>query len=697
MRQLCYLRMRLIFALSMMLACLLPQTPWALSLKPGDGIRAPVSLSGHLAVFYDSSGALTIDDVVSGRPDVRFTPIPSMLTQGYRKGAVWVRFSLSAPADSGPWLLQIERPLIEQATLYISDGAGHFAVSPPGYIDPWNKRDARAYPALFPILGTTAEREYYFRLQSSTSITSALNVWSKDGFEQYIRNGNWLIGILIGAIGAMIIANLLYALWLRDPIYPLYAVLLFISGLISIFHMGYASEILHFLKPQQIHRSWGAIVCLYSVVMALFLGQLFEFRRHSIWAWRIIQVIALLNGIALIFALIGRYGDVGLFVSGLQQLFFIYIASVVLYLLIVRRQYQYLLSAIAFGSVVVVLLVMQLQYTGANPLRIDSSLARVLAVGTLIHTVLLSAAVAKRAQLAERSLSEEKDRAIAVSRLAERELAIRVRERTAELAESNASLEEEVDRRYHLETKLRQSLDSVNDALAQQRDFLALVTHEFRGPLAVIATAVDNLALSAAESSDDVQVRAAKIRRTVNRMSMLIENVLAGDRLDAAGKPLAVVETFDLNEILRVEQAALDDDAIRRVTFIPGDEARVRGDRYLLEIALQNLIQNALKYSAATDPVAVRLSMDQGMALVSVIDRGAGVPPEEQAFIFLKYYRSAGQRVKGSGLGLYISREIARQHGGELIIAASDVNGSTFRFSLPLTEPGPMPVDPVMG
>jgi C4-dicarboxylate-specific signal transduction histidine kinase len=290
-------------------------------------------------------------------------------------------------------------------------------------------------------------------------------------------------------------------------------------------------------------------------------------------------------------------------------------------------------------------------------------------------------------QLAERRLRAEQERVIAISKAAERDLTIKVRERTAELAESNHSLKAEMDRRHLLEVKLRQSLDSVNDALSQQRNFLALVSHEFRGPLAVISAAADNLLLSAAEGDDDVRVRTTRIHQTVQRMTLLIENVLARDRLDAENVQMAV-GTFDLNELLPIARAGLDDNAAGRVVFAPGPAARVKGDRYLLEVALQNLIQNALKYSATTRPVTVRLSVDQGMALINVIDHGGGISPEEQASIFLKYYRAKGQRVNGSGLGLYISREIARQHGGELSLAASNADGSTFCLALPLdSEP----------
>lgn len=683
------IRIHIIIVLSILFGCLESQKSSALQLNTADGIKDPVSLGGHLAVLHDPTGVLTIDDIISGQRGIEFKPIPSMLTEGYRKdAAVWVRFSLSAPTAGNQWLLQVERPLIEQVTLYVPDGAGRLVVSPPRNIYLWDEGEVRAYPNLFQIPVPMMESEYYVRLQSSTSMTTSFNIWQEQGYERYRRSNDWIMGIVIGAIGAMILANLLYAAWLRDSLYILYAVVLLESGLLIVFYMGYAVEFLFFLDKQQLYRSWGVIVCLYSMVMVLFLAWLFEFRRYQAWAWRIAQGVVLLNFIALLFALAGRYGDVGLFVSRLQQWSHILTALFVLYLIAFRRQYQYLLPALAFASVIAIGMVMQMQYTGANPFQIDSSLARVMAVGILIHLVLLSAAVARRAQLAERSLSAEKDRVIALSRSAERELTAKVRERTAELAERNATLNAEIDRRHLLEAKLRRSLDQVNDALAQQRNFVTLVSHDFRGPLAVIAAAAENIAHSVPGSTDGIRLRTTRIRQTVKRMSMLIENVLADERLGAGEAPPAVMEIFELNDVLRSARAALDDYAASRVSFILADEATVEGSPTLVEIALHNLIHNALKYTSATDCVIVRLSTDQGLAFIHVMDRGIGVAPEYHELIFMKYYRVPGQRTKGSGLGLYISREIARQHGGDLTLTTSDARGSTFRLSLPLHRSG---------
>lgn len=491
------------------------------------------------------------------------------------------------------------------------------------------------------------------------------------------------MAMVVGSIFVMVLTNLLYAVWLRDALYAVYVPMLVTSCLISLFHMGYASEVLQFWDPQTIHRSWGIIVCLYSITMMLFLDRLFEFRSNWIWAARLSYLVIALNVVALGFSIFGRYGDVAFYVSRLQQVSLIFIALFVLYLLMVRRKYQYFLSSIAFLSVISVLLVMQTMYTGANPLLLDGSLSRLLAGGTLIHLILLGAAVARRTQRAERKLSEEKDRVLALSRSAEQELALKVSERTAALAESNAALKEEVERRHLLELKLRQSLDSVNDAMAQQRDFIALVSHEFRGPLAVIAAAADNLSRVGAYAAGQIEPRVTRIRQTVQRMSMLIDNVLTGERLGAGQPPATEIGKLDLAEVLHTARSGLDDEGAGRVDIVGNAAAEVSGDRSLLEIAVLNLIQNALKYSAAGSPVTVRLSTGEGSARIDVTDRGAGVASRDRELIFTRYYRAAGQQVGGSGLGLYIAKEIAHQHGGDLVLAASDANGSTFSLSLP--------------
>jgi two-component system sensor histidine kinase KdpD len=112
-------------------------------------------------------------------------------------------------------------------------------------------------------------------------------------------------------------------------------------------------------------------------------------------------------------------------------------------------------------------------------------------------------------------------------------------------------------------------------------------------------------------------------------------------------------------------------------------------DRELIEIALRQLIDNALKYSPRDSPVSVAAESNEGRVIVSVTDRGPGIPEEEQSRIFEKFYRAEASRhqIPGAGLGLVIAREIIQVHGGEIWVESQPGQGSTFRFSLPTLSP----------
>ena len=111
----------------------------------------------------------------------------------------------------------------------------------------------------------------------------------------------------------------------------------------------------------------------------------------------------------------------------------------------------------------------------------------------------------------------------------------------------------------------------------------------------------------------------------------------------------------------------------------------VLGDADRLELVFVNLLENARKYSAADAPIEVRVALEGQMVAVAVRDEGVGIPPEEQAHIFERFRRGGtiDPGIAGMGLGLYISREIVRAHGGEIRVASTPGAGSTFTLTLP--------------
>jgi signal transduction histidine kinase len=122
-------------------------------------------------------------------------------------------------------------------------------------------------------------------------------------------------------------------------------------------------------------------------------------------------------------------------------------------------------------------------------------------------------------------------------------------------------------------------------------------------------------------------------------------------------------------------------------TDVSGTLPRVRGDRERLRQVIQNLVDNAVKYSSAGSEVRVRASADDGRIRVDVEDDGPGIPLDDQRLIFDKFARAGGGAAKpGTGLGLFIARSIVEAHGGWLDVESQPDAGSTFTFELSVGE-----------
>jgi signal transduction histidine kinase len=118
-------------------------------------------------------------------------------------------------------------------------------------------------------------------------------------------------------------------------------------------------------------------------------------------------------------------------------------------------------------------------------------------------------------------------------------------------------------------------------------------------------------------------------------------------------------------------------------------EALLRGDRDRLGQVVTNLLTNAIKYSLGTDPIDVLVASTPETLTISVRDYGVGIPPEQQSRIFERFYRAqnpAQASAPGFGMGLYISREIVKRHGGQITVDSEEGKGSTFTVVLPLKK-----------
>jgi signal transduction histidine kinase/membrane protein implicated in regulation of membrane protease activity len=232
----------------------------------------------------------------------------------------------------------------------------------------------------------------------------------------------------------------------------------------------------------------------------------------------------------------------------------------------------------------------------------------------------------------------------------------------------------------------RRTVEELRRLSALRADFVSLVSHELRSPMAAVIGAARTLQLRWRElQPDQREAFLALIGDETSRLAALIGDVLDTSRIDAGTFTYRFVDV-DLLALVQdsVTAASVGQDEVPVLAEVPPQVPAIRGDPERLRQVLGNLIDNAVKYSPAGEPVQVRVAGSNGNVHISVADRGPGIGANDQPLIFEKFGRVAsGNSKPGTGLGLYIARSITEAHGGTLGVASSPGRGATFTVTLP--------------
>ena len=237
------------------------------------------------------------------------------------------------------------------------------------------------------------------------------------------------------------------------------------------------------------------------------------------------------------------------------------------------------------------------------------------------------------------------------------------------------------DRKVRKSTALHQ--------LQEQRDlFIHMVSHDLRVPLAVVQGHAQLLQedVAAPQPPDTLQPSIAAILRAAQRMNGMIQDLVDSARAVAGALQLQR-EPVDLRDYLpdylTRMRTALDVDRIH--LDLADGLPPVSADYARLDRIVINLLTNALKYSAPDTPVLIRVRQHEEMVEIAVIDQGRGIPPDDLAHLFERYYRAQhGPATEGLGLGLFITKRLVDAHGGRLRVESEVGKGSTFAFTLPV-------------
>jgi K+-sensing histidine kinase KdpD len=218
----------------------------------------------------------------------------------------------------------------------------------------------------------------------------------------------------------------------------------------------------------------------------------------------------------------------------------------------------------------------------------------------------------------------------------------------------------------------------------QQQNFMMAVTHELKTPIAITRLNLETLQKRKLEE-DKQQKLISNTIQEANRLNILCNNILLAAQLDA-GAYTSNKEEINFSDLV---EGCIDDFKTR----FPQKEVKesiteglyIQGETLLLQMLLNNLLENALKYSPKESPIAITLYAEKDQLLLSVADQGVGIPDDEKKKVFDKFYRVGNENTrttKGTGLGLYLCSRIVKSHNGYISVTDNQPQGSNFVVTL---------------
>jgi signal transduction histidine kinase len=257
----------------------------------------------------------------------------------------------------------------------------------------------------------------------------------------------------------------------------------------------------------------------------------------------------------------------------------------------------------------------------------------------------------------------------------------RVRERTAELEQTNVALEER-------EAQLITQADSLSRSNADLEQFAYFASHDLQEPLRMIAIYTELLTEeNESRSPDEMAMFARVVRESVFRMEALVKDLLTysrvihgdrGEKNEVDSRESLLVATENLKPKINAQRADI----------IVKDLPRVFADPIHLIQVFQNLIGNALKYRSVQTPrIVVEAKRSKEAWIFSVADNGIGIEPQFHKDIFIPFKRLHGDSQPGSGVGLAICKRVVARLGGEIWVESNPGKGATFYFTVPALAP----------
>lgn len=655
--------------LSLMLGILAAPLAYATNESRPESFAPPLRLGVELpySVLADPSGTLTAEQVIA-LPAERFTPRQGAFAAGFTPSTFWLRVDLPAQTKNGEesWLA-LGPPFIDSVQIVESTAAG-WRTHNGGDMLPLASREMDYRDFVFR-LKPYGDQPLYIRVASTSTVILFGALWQPATFatQALPEARNW--GLYFGTmafIGVLLI-GLVAAFRQRRFVVLLFACL-FNYGMVAGLQ-GFHIWLLWPESPRFASMSLGILVCLGSAMGILLARECLSLSRNFPRIDNLYISTASILAIGALSVPLGLYHWVAGWVTLVTELA-TFGAIIMALLLAARGNRVQMAFALAFlVHFLAVAPALAINFGLIPPSRAMHTLWQ---YELIPHMLVIAGIFLFEIRRAHLLWVSEQNEALLATREAKVLLEAKVQERTHDLSLAQSSLQS--------------ALDNERNALFEHRQFMAMVSHEFRTPLAVIDATANNLTEVPPQDDEDLQMRANQVLRATHRLIKLTDTCLADARLrdDAFALQWADVPLETL-----VREAA-DIVIWSKNNMLITDFSKApeiwRCDPALLRIAVSNLLDNAVKYGG---PGEVKISVTEANdeLLIEVSDQGKGIAEADRARVFERYQR--GENVpegKGGGLGLAVCQMIAKAHGGSIELLNKEVPGCIFALHLPRQE-----------
>ena len=622
-----------------------------------------VNLSERVDWLKDAHGTLTLEEAHQ-RSD--FVPMHKALSEGFTASTVWLRFDVQpGTAVASTWILEVANALLDDVRLYSPRQDGSYIEQRSGEDIPrtaWPV-DYRNPSFSLQIEGDTPRR-YYLRISARNALSTSVHIWNPETFATATRDEAFNYGVFYGVYILILVFHLFFWFVTRERLGGWYVPYVAMNSLGAAISTGHFQQLTSLPGPVS-DMLLGVMLCMPLAISNTFTLILLELVSVMPRFVRIYQPLMWSLGIGLSLVVVAGHFGTGVAIAQAITLACIALLIAIGIHLALRGHRPARFFLFAFGIFYAAVVVRYLRNLGILEPSLLTEYS--VPVGALLHMVVMSLGITgqynkiKREKLpAQAALNES--------------LEAQVKERTV-------TLMDEIARREKSENEVRRALDVMVRARQEQQDFVAMVSHEFRTPLAIINTVTQQLASNLDAPREKSQQRCEDIRDSTRRMSDMMDEFLSFDRL--GGELNLNLRRIQVTELLR---AVTDEFDIHRLHTDCDDAiGELNCDVQLLRVALRNLLTNALRHSPENVPVQlITRNQGDGSVIFEVRDSGSGIPADEIPRLFQKYFRGRGSLNKpGAGLGLYLVERIAGLHGGTVTVDSILGQGASFKLSIP--------------